>query len=223
MKRKWTLFICWVGVLLLGLNLHACSGAQPSATTDTSLIAFADSATTQATSDYSAAQIFTVQADGRNRKQLTSRGGNFLPAWSTDGQKLAFVSTRSGSPEVWIMDTDGTNAKQLTSSGNGNFLPAWSPDGTRIVFSSTRTGSPQIWIMNADGTNQTQLTTTGQNNIPTFSSSGLQIAFWSGDASGFGQVWGMDANGANKKQLTLPKVTPYTPNGSSANAPAWSG
>src|SRR5262249_49651704 len=123
--------------------------------------------------------------------------------------------------EIWITNADGTNQIQITTSGGGNFLPAWSPDGKQVVFASTRTGSPQIWVMNADGSKQRQLTTAGQNNVPTWSPDGRKIAFWSGDPSGFGQVWIMDVDGGKKKQLTFPKITSYTPNGSSANAPAW--
>ena len=196
-------------------------GASQSSVKDKPLIAFADNLADHPSPDPGRAQIFSVELDGSNRKQLTfSTGGNFFPVWSPDGQRLAFISTRTGSPEIWVMDADGMNQKEITSGG-GNFIPAWSPDGRQIAFTSTRTGSPQIWVMNADGSKPRQLTTAGHNNVPVWSPDGQKIAFWSGDETGFGQVWVMDADGGNRKQLTFAKIISYTPKGSSANAPSW--
>ncbi len=188
---------------------------------DEPIIAFADNLNGAPRPDFSRAQIFTVKPDGSDRKQLTfNAGGKSFPAWAPDGRRLAFVSTQSGSPEIWVLNVDGMDQKQITSGG-GNFIPAWSPDGKEIAFTSTRTGAPQIWVVNADGGNQRQLTTVGHNNAPTWAPDGRKIAFWSGDERGFGQVWVMNPDGGDKKQLTFPKATPYAPRGSSANAPFW--
>lgn len=105
------------------------------------------------------------------------------PAWSPDGNRIAFMSMEPGArgndPEynVYVMNADGTGLKQLTDSPGQDGYPAWSPDGSRIAFSSTRddcgnstatdcktTGDigpfHTLYVMNADGSNQRRLTDT---------------------------------------------------------------
>src|SRR5262249_1985560 len=61
--------------------------------------------------------------------------------FSPDGKRIAFDSNRSGSDEIWVCDSDGSNAVQLTSLGVGNTgAPRWSPDGERIVFHTSAEG-----------------------------------------------------------------------------------
>jgi TolB protein len=77
---------------------------------------------------------------------------NYLPAWSPDGGKLAFMSSRDGNPEIYIINRDGSGLRRLTTHPNADVTPTWSPTGTQIAFTSDRTGQPQIWIVNVDGT-----------------------------------------------------------------------
>src|SRR6185503_9090570 len=92
--------------------------------------------------------------------------------------KITFESNRSGSPEIWLMNTDGSNQTRLTFSGN-NTNPSFSPDGTKIVFISTRSGGRGVWVINSDGTSETQLATfTGNSGgRPHFSPDGSKIVF----------------------------------------------
>ncbi|WP_396021177.1 S9 family peptidase [Bacillus sp. S/N-304-OC-R1] len=62
---------------------------------------------------------------------------NHSPRWSPDGTKLAFVSDRSGKGQIFVMDTNGGEARQLTKCPNGASNPVWSPDGTKIAFNAT--------------------------------------------------------------------------------------
>ena len=165
------------------------------------------------------AQIYTVSPDDGNRRQLTtSKLGKIFPAWSPDGQQLAYVCVQERSREIWIIDSSGKNEQRLTPG----VLPAWSPDGKHIAFTKPDAkGRKQVWIIGVDGKGERQLTTEGFNHCPAWSPKGDRIAYWSGDARGFGQVWIMRSDGTRQRQLTRSVKTSYTPNGSSANAPAW--
>ena len=114
-------------------------------------------------------QIFTMEADGTNAQRMTDQGYSVSPAWSPNGQFLAFSWMRKygpgapGAQDIYIMDIVSKQWVQLTHDGGRNDFPSWSPDGRHIVFQSTRSGSEQIWTMLADGSNPKQLTTSGGN------------------------------------------------------------
>jgi hypothetical protein len=83
---------------------------------------------------------------------------DYSPAWSPDGSKIMFGSTRTGNRDLFVMNGDGTNDVQLTFEEGVDWAPAWSPDGTRIAFCSDRDGSQDVFVMNADGTDPERLT-----------------------------------------------------------------
>ena len=106
-------------------------------------------------------EIFVMDADGTNQTQLTQTGGkNTKPTWSPDGKHLAFSSDRNGSSQIFQIDLDNLNVKQLTVFGEQGsaFSPDWSPDGNEIIYRKSvrvRNGilPTNVWIMSADGTN----------------------------------------------------------------------
>ncbi|MBV9574568.1 MAG: Tol-Pal system beta propeller repeat protein TolB, partial [Acidobacteriales bacterium] len=120
-------------------------------------------------------QIYTMESDGTNVQRLTDEGYAVSPAWSPNGQFLAFSWIRHygpgapGGADIYIMDVASKQWVQLTHAGGRNDFPSWSPDGRHIVFQSTRSGSEQLWTMLADGTQQKQLTTSGANMQPNWS------------------------------------------------------
>jgi TolB protein len=120
-------------------------------------------------------QIYTMEADGTNAQRMTDQGYAVSPAWSPNGQFLAFAWIRKygpgepGSSDIYLMDIASKQWVQLTHDGGRNDFPSWSPDGRHIIFQSNRSGSLQVWTMLADGTKQTQLTTQGTNSQPNWS------------------------------------------------------
>jgi len=120
-------------------------------------------------------QIYTMEADGTNVQRVTDQGYAVSPAWSPNGQFLAFAWTRHygpgapGAEDLYIMDVASKQWVQLTHDGGRNDFPSWSPDGRHIVFQSSRSGSEQIWSMLADGSNVKQLTSAGRNTQPNWS------------------------------------------------------
>jgi len=79
--------------------------------------------------------LWLVDVDTAASRQLTNGAGmDSQPAWSPDGSRLAFVSTREGTPQVYILELGGGDPRKLTSAERGAVSPIWSPDGTRVAY-----------------------------------------------------------------------------------------
>jgi Tol biopolymer transport system component len=102
--------------------------------------------------------IYVMNADGSGRRKLTHNArNNAEPAWSPDGRKIAFRSTRNGNRDIYVMNADGTGKRNLTRNPARDGSPSWSPDGRRIAFVSDRDGRLEAHVMNADGSGQRSL------------------------------------------------------------------
>ncbi len=127
-------------------------------------------------------------------------------SWTPD-QKIIYTSTMSGSRTIWVMDSDGSNRKQLTSSSSEDVQPIVTRDGRYIVFSSNRnpSGAYNIWRMNIDGTNLIQLTNGSDESQPDCTPDSAWILYVSGGMdSDFEQrtVWKVSINGGEPVKLT---------------------
>jgi Tol biopolymer transport system component len=120
---------------------------------------------------------------------------------SAQWEKIAFQSQRDGNPEIYIMNTNGTEQLRLTVNSVFDGDPAFSPGGEKIAFSSWRDGNEEVYIMHADGSSQTRLTNSpGVDAHPTFSPDGSKIAFVS-ERSGHLGIWVMNIDGSNPVEL----------------------
>ncbi len=112
-------------------------------------------------------QLYMMNADGTNTSKISleDRGYVIDPAWSPNGQLLAFSWRRpNGNYDLYVMDVATQQIVELTRDAARNERPSWAPDGRHIVFESTRTGKRQIWTMLADGSQARQLTFEGRDN-----------------------------------------------------------
>lgn len=91
--------------------------------------------------------------------------------------EFIFTSTTDGNLSLWIMNSDGTGQKQLTSGDGSNWRPRISQNGSHIYFASNRTGLRQIWRMNSDGSGQTLLSE-GEGGIPIFVSANGETVYY---------------------------------------------
>lgn len=133
--------------------------------------------------DWNGSQIFVMNSNGSNLKQITftvsskyfdtgfPRDGNCNPMWSPTGDKLAYVSYENGSPDIFVINSNGTGNKRLTDTPLRDENPCWTKDGNYILFASNRNlnFSSEIYIMRTDGQLQTSLTNYISDDIyPTF-------------------------------------------------------
>ncbi|MBS1722298.1 MAG: PD40 domain-containing protein [Armatimonadetes bacterium] len=115
-------------------------------------------------------QLYTMNADGTGRTRLTNRttgsydGDDYSPAWSYDGTRIAFVSTRnSGAEQIYRILSNGTGTTAVLADGFSNIDPSYSPVTNTIAFSSNRTGSYDIYTVLDDGTSLARVTQTGRD------------------------------------------------------------
>ena len=125
--------------------------------------------------------IYVVDINGKNLQQLTDHPRQDLyPAWSPDGQWIAFWSNRDGGNAIYLMEADGANPKRLANGRS----PEWSPDGQQIAFVSRQEGIEGIFIIDRDGGNIRLLVEGGDN--PAWFGTKLAVS----DAEKWITLWG---------------------------------
>jgi PKD repeat protein len=141
-------------------------------------------------------------ADG-SLSYLTNHPANdSAPAWSPDG-RIAFVSDRDGSVELYVMGGDGSNPTRLTDNAGFTGAFRWSPDGSRIAFASNRDGARELYIMAADGSNRTRVThNVGFNGQLAWSPDGVRIAFGCEVDTGNADICRINSDGTGFVRLT---------------------
>jgi Tol biopolymer transport system component len=157
-------------------------------------------------------QIFVMNADGSDPTQITftDLNNNDAPAWSPDGRKIVFVRHMfQGDPDpdldnhdIWTMNADGSNQRNLTNNFAEDQEPNWSPDGRKIAFTSDRTGSNEVYTFNPNGSRLRQLTDTpGFDGGANWSPDSRMIAFDT-ERDGNGEIYKMRADGSHPVNLT---------------------
>ncbi|GAB4248607.1 MAG: hypothetical protein OHK005_15200 [Candidatus Methylacidiphilales bacterium] len=147
-------------------------------------------------------EIFVMDMDGGNVRQLTNDGVLSLgPKFSSDGQRIAYTSYKSGYPDVWIIDLAAGNKRRVAFFPGSNLGPAFSPDGSTLSVVLSKDGNTELYTISAEGGSPNRLTRTrGTESRPTWSPDGQQIAFVSDDR-GSPQIYLTPAGGGAPRLL----------------------
>ncbi len=144
-----------------------------------------------------------IAPDGdSNRVRQLTRGrydGRSGITWTPD-DRIVYTSVTSTNSDIWIMNADGTNQKQLTTDVHNDVYPSVTADGRYIVFQSNRTGSDHIWRMDIDGNNQKQLTFGVTEKSPNCSPDSKWVIFEASD-SGKTTIWKASIDGDPPAQI----------------------
>src|SRR2546425_2859631 len=149
-------------------------------------------------------EIWVMNADGTEKRNMTRHDGakfaDLEPRWSPDGRQIAFVSGPGiesfKDRQIWVMNMDGSNARQLTTAPGFARSPAWTSDGKAIVFQATDAGNVDIYRVNLDGTGLTDLTNhPAVDRAPATSPHGKKIVFTS-ERGGSGHLYVLDTDGS---------------------------
>ena len=128
-------------------------------------------------------KLYLIDTDGSVPRRLTPEnseitGGESAPVWSPDGQRLVFVGYVGDGVDLFTINADGTELRNLTNIAKHTTQPSWSPDGARIVYVRSDADSRDIHVINADGSGNRQLTGGMEDESdPVWSPDGEWIAF----------------------------------------------
>ena len=135
--------------------------------------------------------------------QITSGAGRYFDLSWTPGSKILYASDASGSADIWEIDADGTNQRQLTAGAGRNYGPVASPDGRYILFHSSRSGQWQIWRMDSDGNNPVILTSGAEeSNWAQVSPDSRWVIYQHVGDGGFSTLWKISIDGGTPERLT---------------------
>ncbi|GAC1485226.1 MAG: DPP IV N-terminal domain-containing protein [Gemmatimonadaceae bacterium] len=167
-----------------------------------------------------------ASASVKKRFDLPTVDAVWSPVWSPDDKQIAFSGTRGGITDLYVVDADGKNLRQLTDDKYGDMQPAWSPDGQRIAFASDRGPQTDLSILKFSrwrisvmdlktGTIQVLPGQDGLNLNPQWSPDGRELAFIS-DRTGIPNVFLYDFATQEHYQITnvlggVSAITEYSP------------
>jgi Tol biopolymer transport system component len=162
-------------------------------------------------------QIYSIALGGTDRvsKQLTADLDRTIePHWSPNGKHIAYSSAKTNRDglDLWLMNTDGSNQKQLTHHTGYALSPTWNHDGTKLLFYTTWDGKFQLYELELSTSALMRISASNGYNdyMPDYSPDGRAIAF-SSDRSGREEIWAMDTDGSNPRQLTNAPVRNWRP------------
>jgi TolB protein len=168
-------------------------------------------------------EICIIDADGGNKRNSTNHPHEDVgPLWSPDGSKILFISYRNSdsnrdslgvTSDIFVMEADGSDQRQLTNNPSSDYYPDWSPDGSEILFLSRyrvdrhdRTIATDIFVMNVDGSNKRNITNDfSWDHAARWAPDGKRIVFAS-NRGGSIDIYIIDKEGNNEQRLTRESI-----------------
>jgi serine/threonine protein kinase/Tol biopolymer transport system component len=134
-------------------------------------------------------------------------------SWTSQNE-IVYGSNAGGNPDIWIMNHDGSNRRQLTDDPHSDTDPAVSPNGMELVFTSTRTGGRHLWAMDTAGRSQRQLSNGTGELTPAFTADGKELLYYSFNA-GVGALWRVTLHDGNGSVIATgtPRFPAASPDG----------
>jgi Tol biopolymer transport system component len=150
--------------------------------------------------------------------------GGFGLSWTPDGKVVYSSAASGGKYDIWICNSDGTNAMLLSTGADGNGNPVVSADGRYVVFRSLRGGSIRIWRANIDGGNPQPLSPGPLDSAPILTPDGRWIIYSSGDSIPY-KIWKVPIEGGSPVEIpsseSMSTVTAVSPAGTQLAAILW--
>lgn len=149
-------------------------------------------------------QLWVADADGENAQSaLASTEPIISPAWSPDGNQLAYVSFESRKPVIYVHSVSSGKRQLIANFKGSNSAPAWSPDGKTLAVTLSRDGGSQLFLLNATGGEPRRLLQSGSiDTEPVFSPDGQSIYFVS-DRGGTPQIYKVNLSGQGVERVTF--------------------
>lgn len=152
--------------------------------------------------------IYVTDLAGNVSALVESPGADGHAKWSPDGSRIAFVSSRDGNCDVYVMNSDGTDLNNVTNTSANELYPSWSPDGTHLVYASDESGRADLFILDLSSGERQGLVDTGlHHNYPAWSPDGRVIAFSGGTqpagADVVHDIYTIDVLDGSVKEVTL--------------------
>ena len=148
--------------------------------------------------------LWIADSDGENSQTaLSSPEPIISPAWSPNGDRVAYVSFESRKPVVYVHDVATGRRRLIANFRGSNSAPAWSPDGRTLAVTLSRDGGSQLYTIDANGGEPRRLTQSASiDTEPAFSADGSFIYFVS-DRGGAPQIYKMSARGGAPERVTF--------------------